>query len=372
MRPSTLLPALPLAAALPYTDADLPLLAGIHTIYSYPSTASPPQELLDLTRAGLVGGVILFGENINASLTPPGILALQDAYASSPAPALLSRLYGIDDAPLLIVTDQEGGFVKRIPEGGPDTSAKVAGQQPDPEAAGRKAGGDAAATLKAYENNGNLAPVLDVFAQEGNFIDRYERSYGNTSAVVIDAGVAFLLASQGKGVAAAAKHFPGLGTATRDQNTDLAPVTLNVTEDELRTVHIPPFAEAVDAGVDMIMPSWAVYPALDPGIPAGMSTVFIRDELRGRLGFGGVTVTDAIEAGAAMAVGGTTKRTALLAAKAGMDLLLASGRDVEQGVEVRESLEEAVAGGELDREEFDAATGRIVRLRAKLAAARRS
>jgi beta-glucosidase-like glycosyl hydrolase len=371
MRPSTLLPLLPLVASLSYKDEDLPLLAGIHTIYSYPSTASPPQELLDLTRAGLVGGVILFGENINASLTPPGILALQDAYSQSPAPALISRLYGVDDAPLLIVTDQEGGFVKRIPEGGPDTSAKVAGQQADPEAAGRKAGGDAADTLKGYENNGNLAPVLDVFAQEGNFIDRYERSYSNTSEVVIQAGVAFLLASQGKGVAAAAKHFPGLGTAPRDENTDLVPVTLNATEEELRTVHIPPFREAVDAGVDMIMPSWAIYPALD-SVPAGMSTVFIQDELRGKLGFQGVTVTDAIEAGAAMAVGGSTKGTALRAAQAGMDLLLASGRDVEQGVEVRESLEEALVGGELDKEEFDAATGRIVKLRAKLAAARRS
>lgn len=371
MRPSTVLPALPLAAALSYETADLPLLAGIRTIYSYPSTASPPQELLDLARAGLVGGVILFGENINASLTPPGILALQDAYAASPAPALVSRLFGVDDAPLLVVTDQEGGFVKRIPEGGPATSAKVAGRQADPGAAGGQAGGDAADTLRRYENNGNLAPVLDVFAQEGNFIDRYERSYSNASGVVVQAGVAFLLASQEKGVAAAAKHFPGLGTAPRDENTDLAPVTLNVTEEELRSVHIPPFREAVAAGVDMIMPSWAIYPALD-SVPAGMSTVFIRDELRTGLGFAGVTVTDAIEAGAAMAVGGSTKGTALLAAQAGMDLLLASGRDVEQGVEVRESLQEAVVGGALDREEFDAATWRIVKLRAKLAAARRS
>jgi beta-glucosidase-like glycosyl hydrolase len=348
----------------------LPILAGIHTIYSWPDTADPSPELLALTRAGLVGGVILFGENVNASLTPPGMLALQDAYEGSPAPGLIARLFGIEAAPLIIMTDQEGGRVKRIPEGGPATSAKVTGQQADPGAAGLEAGSSAAETLTKYNNNGNLAPVLDVFQEPGNFIDEFERSYGNTSALVTKAGIAFVLGSQANGVAAAAKHFPGLGTAPQGANTDLVPVTLDVSEDELRSVHIPPFQAAVDAGVDMIMPSWAIYPALDPELPAGMSPVFIKGELRQGLGFKGVTVTDAIEAGSAMAVGGgDAGRTAVMAAQAGMDLLLSSARNVTQGIVVRKALEEAVGSGELDRAEFDAATERIVKLRAKLAAA---
>lgn len=348
-------------------DDDLSILAGIHTIYSFPTTASPPAELLNLTRAGLVGGVILFGENINASLTPPAMLALQDAYASSPAAELIARVFGVPHAPLLIMTDQEGGFVKRIQQGGPETSAKVTGQQADPEGAGRVAGTAAAVTLGEYNHNGNLAPVLDVFRDEGNFIDRFERSYGNTSGLAGEAGVAFLLGSQGQGVAATAKHFPGLGTAPRDANTDLVPVTLDVSESDLRTIHIPPFQAAVTAGVDMIMPSWAIYPALDATLPAGMSPVFIQQELRANLGFTGVTITDAIEAGAALAVGGGDHgRTAVLAAKAGMDVLLASARNVTQGALVRAALEGAVREGELDRGEFDEATERIVRLRAKL------
>lgn len=59
-----------------------------------------------------------------------------------------------------------------------------------------------------------------------------------------------------------------------------------------------PYPAAIAAGVGLVMTSWAVYPALDPGRPAGLSRTVIQGELRGRLGFRGVTITDAIEAGA--------------------------------------------------------------------------
>ena len=71
------------------------------------------------------------------------------------------------------------------------------------------------------------------------------------------------------------------------------------------------------------MVSWAVYPALDPRLPAGLSAAVIGGELRGRLGFRGVTVTDGLGAGALRAFGGFAQRGAL-AARAGADLLLCS------------------------------------------------
>ncbi|KAL6850618.1 hypothetical protein ACO1O0_007742 [Amphichorda felina] len=348
---------------------DLAILAGIHTIYSYPSVAEPPEELLNLTRAGLVGGVILFGENIDADATPEGMQALQAAYAESPAPALIESLTGVASAPLLIMTDQEGGYVKRIKDGGPSTSAKVTGQQADLEAAGAEAGSQAADTLTRYSNNANLAPVLDVFHEAGNFIDEYERSYNNDSAKAATAGVAFLTAMQEAGIAAAAKHFPGLGRAPKGSNTDEVPVTLNATEEELTSVDMAPFAEAIEAGVGMIMPSWAIYPSVDAKHPAGLSPVWLKEKLRGDLGFQGVTVSDAIEAGSLSSLGGLDVIVPA-AASAGMDLLLSSARDIQQGVEVRTVLEEAVSSGAVDRAEFDAATERIVNLRASLAAAK--
>jgi beta-glucosidase-like glycosyl hydrolase len=347
---------------------DLDILAGIHTIYSYPDTAQPPIELIELTKAGLVGGVILFGENIDADVTPAAMLALQDAYQESPAPALIHSLTGIEYAPLLIMTDQEGGVVKRIPEGGPETSAKQVGLSSDPEDEGRKAGSSAAETLRKYNNNANLAPVLCVYREEGDFLDQYERSYHNTTEVVIQAGIAFLEGSQANGVAAAAKHFPGLGAAAAEENTDLRPVTLDVPVEDLRAIDIPPFAAAIEAGVDMIMPSWAIYPAIDAERPAGLSRTWLQGELRERLGYKGVTITDAIEAGAVVPFG-DHGAVAGLATAAGMDLLLASGRNVTSGEVVRKALAQGVSSGELDSHEFDLATERIVALRQKLGAA---
>lgn len=351
-------------------DTDLPILTGLHTIYSYPDVAEPPKEILDLTRKGLVGGIILFGENVDADVTPEGMQALQDAYAESPAPALIESLTGVKDAPLLVMTDQEGGVVRRIEDGGPEDSAKVTGQASDLEEAGDEAGSQAADTLGQYNNNANLAPVLDVFFEEGNFIDENERSYNNDPEKVSLAGVAFLRAMQENGVAAAAKHFPGLGKAPKGSNTDLVPVTLDVSEDELNSVDIAPFKDAIAAGVNMIMPSWAIYSSVDDEFPAGLSSPWLKDRLRKELGFKGVTVSDAVEAGS-LEPFGSHGEVAVMAADAGMDLLLASARDIQQGVDVRVALEDAILSGKLDRDEFDAATERIIKLREILGAAKR-
>ncbi len=82
------------------------------------------------------------------------------------------------------------------------------------------------------------------------------------------------------------------------------------------------------------MVSWAVYPALDPYRPAGLSPVVVQGELRQRLGFQGVTITDALEAGALRGYG-TIARRGQLAALAGMDLLLCAGHRTGEGRRAR-------------------------------------
>lgn len=343
--------------------SDLDILAGQHVIYSYPSSSAPPAQLLQLTQAGLVGGVILFGVNIDAN-TAAAMETLRQAYAASPAPALLQKTTGVAGARFLISTDQEGGQVRRMKNDEPVQSAKQIGAAADPGAAGKTAGAGAAATLKKFNNNVNLAPVLGVYRQAGDFLDYYGRSFANTSAGVAAAAVPFLTAQQAAGVAATAKHFPGLGAASHDANTDEVPVTLELSLDELRRVDEAPYVQAIGAGVQLVMPSWAVYPALDAR-PAGLSNKWVQDELRGRLGFAGVTVTDAMEAGSLKGFGGT-EETALLAAAAGMDLLLASSRNVTQGDTIRKALVGGVQSGRLSRAQFDAATKRIALMRSKL------
>ena len=162
--------------------------------------------------------------------------------------------------------------------------------------------------------NVNLAPVLDVYRQAGNFIDQFGRSYSNHAHTVSWLGADFIRAQQQVGVAATAKHFPGLGAATRSQNTDLAPVTLNLSAAAIRGTDEVPYLAAIGAGVKLVMVSWAVYPALDREHPAGLSPAMVGGELRSRLGFKGVTITDALEAGALRAFGTFGHRAVLAAA----------------------------------------------------------
>ena len=239
------------------------------------------------------------------------------------------------------------------------------GQAADPVAAASAGGTGAGRNLRGVGMNVNLAPVLDVFYTAGDFIDQYQRSFGSDPATVADLGSAFISAQQATGVAATAKHFPGLGSAATSQNTDLGPVTLGVSANQLRTFDEVPYPVAISTGVMLVMCSWAVYPALDPNLPAGLSPTIVDGELRGRNGFRGVTITDALEAGALGAYGSTAQR-AVKAAAAGMDLILCSARDVSQGQGARSALAAALGNGTLDPTSFHAATQRISRLRSGL------
>jgi beta-N-acetylhexosaminidase len=196
-------------------------------------------------------------------------------------------------------------------------------------------------------------------------MDQFERSFGNDPAAVAQLGANYVHAQQAKGVAATVKHFPGLGAAASNENTDVRPVTLNVPLSTVRGVHEAPYQASIAAGAKLVMLSWAVYPALDPARPAGLSSTVIQQELRSRNGFTGVTVSDALEAGALQDFGSTGNR-AVLAADAGVDLILAAARDVNQGDQAATALANALADGTLDSGAFGEALARIHTLRAGL------
>jgi beta-N-acetylhexosaminidase len=262
------------------------------------------------------------------------------------------------------MTDQEGGIIRRIP-GAPLLSERQIGESADPAAQATEAGTSAAQNLRGVGMNVNLAPVLDVYRQPGDFDDQNGRSYSTDPDAVSLLGSDFITAQQRGGVAATAKHFPGLGTAATAQDTDNEPVTLSVPASVIRSTDELPYKAAIAAGVRLVMVSWAVYPALAPGRPAGLSPVIIDGELRQRLGFRGVTITDALEAGALRSFGSIGNRS-LLAAQAGMDLLLASGKYYPEGVQATAGLEQGYQDGQLSKPAFTAAVQRVLALRASL------
>ena len=331
-------------------------MAGQRVIYSY-TGLEPPAALLNWIRHGQVGGVIFFGGNISSKAQIANVIKkLKQANASS-----LNPLRAV---PLLLMTDQEGGLVRRLP-GQPFLSAKQIGESADPAAAAKAAGTGAGKNLAGVGMNVNLAPVIDVYRKVGDFDDQFGRSYSTNPHVVSSLGADFIAAQQATGVAATAKHFPGLGAATRSQNTDEAPVTLNVTLHALRTKDELPYQSAIAAGVKLVMVSWAKYSALAPKTPAGLSSAIVNGELRQRLGFKGVTITDALEAGALRSFG-TTRRRATLAARAGMDLILCSVQRPSQGQQARIALANGLTAGTLSPTVFNAALNRVVALRSSL------
>jgi len=329
-------------------------MAGQRVIYSY-NGLEPPARLLNLISHGEAAGVIFFGQNIASPAQLTAVIAELERADASPLNPVR--------APLLLMTDQEGGVVRRM-AGAPFQSARQIGAAADPPGAAADAGSNGGRNLRGVGMNVNLAPVLDVYRQPGDFDDQNQRSYSTDPAVVSQLGADFITAQQRVGVAATAKHFPGLGAAETLQNTDKQPVTLDVPLATLRNTDEMPYKAAIAAGVRLVMVSWAAYPALDSR-PAGLSPTIVDGELRQRLGFQGVTITDALEAGALRGYGPIQHR-ALLAAEAGMDLLLCSRRDVAEGQQATAGLQRGYLDGTLNKQAFTAAVQRVVALRASL------
>jgi beta-N-acetylhexosaminidase len=340
-------------SALRVRDLSPRQLAGQRVIYSYVGLA-PPASLLTQIKKGQAAGVIFYSDNISSKAQIESVIQqLQHAAAQC-------RVH----EPLLMMTDQEGGQVRRLP-GAPGRSEKQIGESPDPPAAARHAGRGAGLNLKSVKMNVNLAPVLDVYREPGNFIDQYGRSYSSNPHTVARLGSDFIKSQERAGVAATAKHFPGLGAAATNQDTDSRPVTLSVPKHKLRTIDELPYRSANPAGVKLVMVSWARYPALDKSRPAGLSRTVVQGELRSRLGFKGVTITDALEAGALQRYGSTANR-AVLAAGAGMDLLLCASQSVSQGNAAVSALEGALKSGKLRRSAFMSSVHRVMALRSEL------
>lgn len=269
---------------------------------------TPSAPMLDRIRTGEIGGVILFGGNIESrSQLARSVATMQAAARASGRPALL------------IATDQEGGRIRRLAWAGPLPTTTELGRlgrdrvKAEALAAGRQ--------LRAAGVNVDLAPVADVPAA-GSFMALEQRTFATTAAGVATAATAFARGLAAARVAAAVKHFPGIGRATR--NTDRAAVTVPATAAALDGTDLLPFRRAIAAGAPIVMISNATYPALDAK-PAPWSPR-IQALLRRELGFEGVTITDALE-GAAATRGRTVAAVASLAAQAGIDLLLLTGSE---------------------------------------------
>ncbi len=342
--------AAPAAPPLPAVTLPLDQAVGQRMIASLPGTTLPAPLAREI-RAGRVAGVILFSRNI-ASRAQLKVLTGRLQAERRRGPLALREL------PLLVMIDQEGGLVKRL-SGAPHRSPAQLGRIGS-VALARKEGAATGRNLRGVGVNVDLAPVVDV-GRRGSSVRALGRSFGSTAARVTKLAGAFADGLASSGVLACAKHFPGLGRATTNEdnafNRIVAPLAT------LRAVDEAPFhALAQSGGIPLVMVSTGIYPALDDQ-PALFSPTIATAELRGTVGFDGVAISDDLEVPAL--AHRSAVRKALAAIRAGEDLLLfaQSAGAADRGAA---ALSQAVQGGALPRAAIDVGADRVLALRERL------
>jgi beta-N-acetylhexosaminidase len=329
-------------------------------VVGFPGQA-PTAELLDLIQRERVGGVILFSRNIHDQAQTAALThTLQSAARAAGHPA-----------PLLVMTDQENGLVRRLEnDSTPFPGAMALGAIADVEASEsdrivEEVARATARELLAHGVNMNLAPVMDVNNAPENPVIGV-RSFGSNPNLVGRLGVATMRGLQGVGVIATLKHFPGHGDTTVDSHLALPVVA--APPQRLEAVELAPFRQGIAAGATCVMTAHVAFPALtrDATIPATLAPEALTDLLRGRLGFAGVIMSDCLEMDA---IAGTigVEQGAVQTLKAGADLVLVSHRLERQRAAIA-AVRAAVADGALSADKIRLAAERVLRLKRRFLA----
>ena len=296
----------------------------------YPRWELANAELRSLLEAG-VGGVILLGGSAAE-------LALRCAQ--------LGRWAG---QPLLLCADVEEGVGQRF-EGATWLVPPLAQRY------GRCTGREA----RALGLNWVLGPVCDVNNNPANPVINV-RAWGEDPATAGALATAFLQGVQAEGVLSCAKHFPGHGDTSSDSHLTLP--LLAHSRERLAAIELPPFQQAIAAGVASVMTAHLMLPALDGERPATLSKPVLTGLLRRELGFEGLIVTDALVMNAITGRYGAGE-AAVLALEAGADLVL---MPADAGAAIA-AIAAALQGGRLDREQLEASAERRRRALAGLGA----
>lgn len=298
-----------------------------------------------------VGGICYFGRNLEDPDQVRGMLANVESYSQ--------EAVGL---PIIRAVDEEGGTVARVASN-PAFGVQNVGDMRDVGA-----GGDAevarsvAETIAGYLAdlgfNLDFAPVADV-APAGSVMGR--RSFGDDPEAVASMVAAQVRGFADGGVGCCAKHFPGIGYASGDSETE--PVSLDGTVEDLASRELVPFAASVAAGVPMVMVGHLSCPGVTGSDePASLSGTVVDDLLRGRLGFTGVSITDSLSMGAVTA-GRTPAEAAVEALEAGQDLVLMPV-DFESALQ---GVLDAVSSGRIGEGRIEESLRRVVALKLSLA-----
>lgn len=308
--------------------------------------ATPPAPVIDFIKEEEIGGVILFEDNCPShDVTRHTIAQLRTCCRRSTP---------------IVAVDQEGGRVSRV-KGVPVEyrSAREYGAENTVDRFVEEYT-RAAVYLESMGFNLNLAPVADLaVASAGGCLEG--RCFSDEPAVVADFVTTSVWVAHQGGLLSCVKHFPGLGAAAIDPHKGAA--TAEYDELVWSQRERLPFAAAVDNGVDLVMTTHVVVPAIDDIIATG-SRVIVSRLLRQSLRFDGPVITDDLCMAGAAVLGEIGER-AVAAFNAGHDLLL-FGQDYEAAMRAYDYFCDAVRRGQVDAGRVQSALARVAGLKIKL------
>ena len=294
-----------------------------------------------------VGGVLLYGHNID---NPEQLKAFSKAIHSLPG------------APFLCI-DEEGGRVSRI-GGNPNfdvpryESTASIGRTGDPEKA-RECAAGIGTYLKEYGFDIDFAPVADVNTNPENIVIG-NRAFSDSPELAAKMVAAYVRGLDSKGIVSCLKHFPGHGDTQTDTHEGYA--FSHKDWKQLSQCEMLPFRAGIKAGVPMIMTAHISLPEVTGSdIPSTLSPKVLQEILRGKLGFKGIIITDAIEMGA-IKQHYSTRNACFMALDAGADIILCP-RDYREAVD---AIADAVNEGIISEERLDESLFKVLMLKHSL------
>jgi beta-N-acetylhexosaminidase len=297
-------------------------------------------EALRMVAEQDVGGVLSFAANIQTA---------------GQARAMTTDLQRAAPIPLLMSVDQEGGLVNRF--------RAIIGPQPGANvmtttAIASERGKHDAEVLQTYGYNFNLAPVVDVGTANPQLLDR---TFGSDPQRVATLAGAYMAGLQESGaITACLKHFPGIGATTTDPHLGLPVLTRSRADWE--RIDLAPYRTLLATGkVRAIMVTHEMIPAMDRQYPSSLSPAVIDGELRQKLGFQGVVITDSLSMGA---LNGrwTVAQAAALAIRAGADMIMGP-QNTQVVAQVKDALKAAIATGQLSQARIETSVKRVLMLK---------
>jgi beta-N-acetylhexosaminidase len=277
------------------------------------------------------------------------------------AAEILNRLQSDSKLPLLFAADFERGVSMRLLGTTVFPHAMAFGGDGKVEDA-ETFGSITALEARAIGIHWNFFPDADVNSNPANPIIN-TRSFGEDPKQVGDLVAAYIKGAHEGGMLTTVKHFPGHGDTATDSHLGVASV--NVDRAHLDSIELPPFRQAIAAGVDSVMVAHVTVPALDsdPNHVATISPAIVSDLLEKQLGFKGIIVTDALDMAALTQLfANNMGRAAVEAFKAGNDLLLIPA-DFPASYN---AMLQAVQSGEISRERLDHSVLKILKTKASL------